>query len=119
MFCRLNREYACCKVNQKKPLLTVSAISFDAWLDTASGNLKSTPRGLSEFPTVVIKSVIPIADRTVLKNIQCAGIQQVETLRRLLTSLAAWLEANYTLNDFILVPPKSLKFNEHWLENGC
>ena len=117
LFCRLNREYACCKVNLKEPFLTISAISFDWWLNTADGSVKPTPKGTGEYPPIAIKSVIPIADRSVLKNLQSAGINQVAELRRLLTRLAAWLDANYTLSDFTVVPAKNQFFYKHWMEN--
>lgn len=104
MFCRLNNEYASCVTNQDEPFLTVSAISFDGWLDTASGILIPTPRRMREYPPTVIKSVIPIADRSVLKDLQSAGIKQVDELRQMLTRFANWLETNYSLSDFTVVP---------------
>ena len=103
MFCRLNKEYACCEVNLDKPFLAVSAISFYGWLDTTSGSLIPKPRGHLEFPPTVIKSEIPITDRTVLKKLQRAGHKRVEKLRILLMQFAAWLEANYSMGDITSV----------------
>jgi len=112
-------EYTCCEVSLDEPILTVSAINFDGWLDTTSGSFDSTSRRRLKQPPVVIQSAIPIADRSVLKNIQGAGIKQVEELRRLLTRLADWLEVNYSMSDITVVPAKNQFFYEHWMENRC
>ena len=117
LFYRLNNEYACCEVRLDEPLLTISAIGFDCWLDTAKGSLKPTPSGIREFPPIAIKSVISIADRSVLKNLQSEGLIRVEELRVLLMRFAAWLEANYVMSDITTVPSKRISFYEHWLEN--
>jgi hypothetical protein len=113
---RIKNEYTCCEVNQNEPLLTVSAIHLDDWLDTASGKYYPLPRRENKLnPEVVLKSVVPIADRSKLKKLQSTGIMQVEELRSLLLRFAAWLEANYSLSDFTVVPAKDLFVYKHWL----
>ena len=118
LFYRLNNEYSCCEVRLDEPLLTISAIGFDTWLDTANGSIKPTPSGIREFPPIAIKSVISIADRSVLKDLQSEGLIRVEELRALLAQFAARLVTNYSVRDIIIVPPKRISIYEHWLENS-
>jgi len=100
---RLNNEYACCEVNPDEPLLTISAINFDWWLNTADGSVKPSPKGMHEYPPLAIKSVISIDDRSVLQSLQSDGISRVEELRALLTQFAGWLVANCYIADIVQV----------------
>lgn len=118
LFSRLNNEYACCEVNLIEPLLTISAISFDWWLNTADGSVKPTPKGMREYPPIAIKSVIPIADRSALIDLQREGIIRVEELRTLLTQFAGWLVANCSMGEITTVPQKDTFFYRHWMEDG-
>ena len=101
---RLNKEYECCVVNLGDPSMTLSAISFEKWLDPTGSPF--TFDSDSGTPPVAINSEISIDDRAVLTDIQHDGIIRVEELRSLLTHFAAWLDTNYTMSDITVVPPK-------------
>jgi hypothetical protein len=89
--------------------LTISAIDFGWWLNTADGSVKQTPKGMRDYPSIAIKSVMPIADRSVLIDLQREGIIRVEELRAIVAQFAAKLIANCSIDDIVKVPAKQTK----------
>lgn len=94
----VDEEYISCAVDRDEPLITVSAIRTDDSLESVFRTYTAIQHIEGKHP-VVKKTIIDIANRSILTEIQRVGIGRVGELRSYLTEFASWLEANYTMTD--------------------
>ena len=97
-------QYACCVVNSDEPVLTLSAINLNGWVDWAEGRFLNVCNRPSwdppeQVPPIVTKSVRDIADRSAVAELQRVGLARLEELRDANGRLAGWLRANYTMEE--------------------
>jgi len=109
-FSRLVEQFKCCVINKNKPLLSLSEIGFEGWMDPVDDHYIFKNLHISDSSPVK-KTKWDISDRQVLKDMQCEGSAKVEELRTLLTCFATWLEEKYSMSDIVKVPERRITWN--------
>jgi hypothetical protein len=102
-----NADYVCCVVKPFEPVLTVSAVNIESWLNAAAErrvkNRSSGPplHGIEERPPVVTKSTWSISDRATVSELQAVGLTRLNEMRETTHRFASWLTANCTLEQLL------------------
>lgn len=102
-FSTLRKGYKCCVINRDKPLLTLYDLSLKERLKPDSIQFLSRHVSITDL-RVVPTTEYAIDDRSVLRDLQAAGINQTKKMRLSLTMLAVWLGENITIQDMLRLP---------------
>lgn len=99
-FSALRKGYKCCVINCDKPLLTLYDVSLKERLKPDSIQFLSRNVSITDL-RVIPTTEYAIDDRSVLRTLQAAGINQTEKMRQSLASLAVWLGEHIAIQDML------------------
>ena len=133
-FRTVTEEYACCVIKEDESVLILSSINLPGWLDEEGRFLPIwTQAAWSEgevqlpfwreipwqkgepLPPIVLKSARELRDRSALVELRRDGLERLNKLRTLNARLAAWLCANYTMEQ--ITAPHGGTLSDCWLGN--
>jgi hypothetical protein len=110
---KVNEEYSCLRANPDEPSLTLTAICFNNWIDPSSLQIKDFCQyHLKKKVPIVTEMEISLADRSILTELQNAGIIRVEKMLASLEQFANWLETNCTLTDITARHREQAKYSK-------
>lgn len=105
-FNAIKTDYVACVVNPSEPSLTTSALGMDAWVEPTHRELLrfendlGQDKGESSAP-IVTRMTYDISDRSVLAELQRAGLARLGELEALNAQFATWLQAHCTMQDIV------------------